>query len=212
MASVTAARTLRGTGSTPASQVSRRLCSNSFSRSFLAIRTLRAGLRINRRPPVFHAEPRTAASGGKPPAQVDEKAEQYYRLKAALDEATEAAKLRCLPLAQLKEELVQLVRDFGSAHAEKSRLLHGITQEMMVAFGSSVSIDAAAVERFRLALLEANQSRLLKKIFTKDIRFTMSPEAAVIIKGEKLSTGLLAIFSQVEVVKQKAPSLVVREK
>jgi hypothetical protein len=43
------------------------------------------------------------------------------------------------------------VREFGSAHAE-SRLLHAITQEMMV---SSVLIDAAAVERFRLALLEA---------------------------------------------------------
>jgi hypothetical protein len=91
-------------------------------------------------------------------------------------------------------------------------LLHGITSEMMVTFGSSVSIDAAAVERFRHALLESNQSRLLKKIFQKDIRWTMSPEAATIIKGEKLSNGLLAIFSQCEVVKQKAPSLTVREK
>jgi hypothetical protein len=44
-----------------------------------------------------------------------------------------------------------------------------------------------------------------------DIRSTMSPEARVIIKGEKLSNGLLAIFSQCEVVKQKAPSLLVRE-
>ena len=61
-------------------------------------------------------------------------------------------------------------------------------------FISVHSLHAAAVERFRLALLEANQSRLLKKVFTKDIRYTMSPEAAVIIKGEKLSTGLLAIF------------------
>jgi hypothetical protein len=43
------------------------------------------------------------------------------------------------------------MRDFGSSHAEKSKLLHGITQEMMVTFGSAVSIDAAAVERFRLA-------------------------------------------------------------
>jgi hypothetical protein len=68
------------------------------------------------------------------------------------------------------------------------------------------------VERFRLALLEANQSRLLNKIFTKDIRYTMSPEAAVIIKGETLSTGLLAMFSQVEVVKQKTPVLQVRER
>jgi hypothetical protein len=54
----------------------------------------------------------------------------------------------------------------------------------------------------------------------KRVRFPWSPTSggtccrrpAVIIKGEKLSNGLLAIFSQCEVVKQKAPSLVVREK
>jgi hypothetical protein len=40
----------------------------------------------------------------------------------------------------------------------------------------------------------------------------MSPQAANIIKGEKLSDALLAMFSQCEVVKQKSPSLVVREK
>jgi hypothetical protein len=146
------------------------------------------------------------------PAQVDAKAEQYRRLKSALDEATQEAKRQCMPLAQLKEELVQLVRDFGSAHKEKSHLLHGITFEMMATFGSAVTIDAAAVERFRLALLESNQSRLLKRVFQKDERWTMSPQAATIIKGEKLSDALLAIFSQCEVVKQKSPSLVVREK
>jgi hypothetical protein len=58
------------------------------------------------------------------PGLVDEKAGQYYRLKAALDKATENAKRQCLPLAQPKEELVDLVRNFDSAHAEKSRLLH----------------------------------------------------------------------------------------
>jgi hypothetical protein len=146
------------------------------------------------------------------PGQVDEKAEQYYRLKAALDEATEAAKLRCLPLAQLKQELVDLVRDFGSAYAEKSRLLHGVTHEMVVTFGQSVSVDAAAVERFRLALLESEQSRLLKKIFLQDVRFTLAPEAATIIRGEKLNKALLSLYSQCQVVKPKSPVLQVREK
>jgi hypothetical protein len=69
-----------------------------------------------------------------------------------------------------------------------------------------------AVERFRLALVESNQSRLLKRVVRKDERWTMTPQAAVIIKGEKLSNALLSIFSQCEVVKQKTPSLVVREK
>jgi hypothetical protein len=108
--------------------------------------------------------------------------------------------------------LVDLVRNFGSVHAEKSRLLHGITFEMMAMFGSSVTIDAAAVERFRLALLESGQSRLLKRVFQRDERWTMSPQAATIIKGEKLSDALLAIFSQCEVVRQKSPSLVVSQR
>ena len=102
--------------------------------------------------------------------------------------------------------------DFGSAHAEKSRLLHGITHEMVVTFGQSVSVDAAAVERFRLALLESEPSRLLKRIFLQDVRFTLAPEAAVVIKGTKLSNALLSLYSQCQVVKQKAPSLVVRGK
>jgi hypothetical protein len=146
------------------------------------------------------------------PAEVDEKAREFNRLKDALDAATEKAKLLCLPLATLKEELIHLVCDFGSAHAEKSLLLHGITSEMMVTFGQSVSIDAAAVERFRLALVEEQKSRLLKSVFKQTVRWDMSPNAALIIKGSKLSKPLLALYSQCQVVKDKAPSLVVREK
>jgi hypothetical protein len=146
------------------------------------------------------------------PVEVDKKAARYYALKDALDRATEEAKLRCLPLVELKKELIDLVRDFGSVRAEKSFFLHEITQEMLVTFGSSASIDAPAVERFRLAMIESNQSRLLKRVFRKDERWTMMPQAAAIIKGEKLSDALLAIFSQCEVVKPNSPVLKVREK
>lgn len=125
------------------------------------------------------------------PAEVDEKAREFNRLKDALDQATEVAKLSCVPLVALKQELIELVRDFGSPHAEKSKLLHGIKQEILITVSSSISIDAAAVERFRLALLESDRSRLLKRIFQQDVRWTMSPEAAVIIKGAKLSNVLL---------------------
>lgn len=52
----------------------------------------------------------------------------------------------------------------------------------------------------------------MKRIFLQDVRFTLAPEAAVIIKGEKLSVALLSLYSQCQVVKQKAPSPVVREK
>jgi len=146
------------------------------------------------------------------PAQVDAKAAEYDSLKEELQKATLAAKEAQVPLDVLKQELIGLVRDFGSAHAEKSKIVHGITWEMMATFGSSVSIDSAAVEKFRLALLEAKQARLLKLIFQKDIRWTLSPEASVIIKGEKLSKPLLALYSQCDVVKPRTPSLQVREK
>jgi hypothetical protein len=146
------------------------------------------------------------------PAQVDAKAEQYYRLKAALDEATEQAKLKTRPLVLLKAELVELVSAYGSCHADKSKILHGVSEEMVATFGMSVTLDAAAIERFRLALVEEQQSRLLKLVFKQTIRWDMSPQAAVIVKGSKLSEPLLALYSQCQVVKDKAPSLAVREK
>jgi hypothetical protein len=145
-------------------------------------------------------------------AEVDEKAAHYSALKEALLRATEAAERAKVPLDALKEELVETVRAFGSTHAEKSRILHGIGWELMATFGSSVSYDAAAVELFRVALYNCDKTRLLKKIFLKEIRWSLMPGATEIIKSEKLSNPLLALYSQCEVVKPKTPSLSVREK
>jgi len=80
----------------------------------------------------------------------------------------------------------------------------------MVTFGQSVSIDAAAVERFRIALAESDQSRLSRKIFEKTIRWSLTPEYGSVVKASKLSKPLLALYSQCEVIKARAPSLVVR--
>ncbi len=52
------------------------------------------------------------------PAQVDAKAKEYFARKAALDRATEDAKMRTIPLVEFKEKLVELVSNFGSAHKE----------------------------------------------------------------------------------------------
>jgi hypothetical protein len=147
------------------------------------------------------------------PVRVDELAKAYMALK---DEYLEA-RLEAETVAELLEkkaaELKALVSDFGSAHAEKSKLLHGVTHELMVTFGSSVSIDGAAVEKFRLALVAAKKARVLRKLFEKTIRWTLSPLAPTLIKGERqLPQRLLALYAQCEVVKQKTPSLTVREK
>jgi hypothetical protein len=146
------------------------------------------------------------------PAEVDEKAKRYYALKETLVEALQAAKDAQLPLGQLADELIETVRKFGSAHAEKSKILHGIEEEIMVTFGLSVSIDAAAVERFRVALAESEQSRLCAKIFDKTIRWSLMPDSAATIKSSKLSKPLLALYSQCEVIKPRSPSLTVRSK
>ncbi len=156
----------------------------------------------------------TAVSNPTAPtaAQVDALAKEYKALEDAYFEATLASKAALEPLEKKKDELRELVAKFGSAHAEKSKLLHGIAFEIMATFGTSTSIDAAAVELFRLALVKAKQARLLKKLFEKTVRWTLNPTAAVIVKSEKLSKSLLALYSQCEVVKAKTPSVQVREK
>src|SRR5437868_1551498 len=148
-----------------------------------------------------------AISTAPTPAEVDKKAEQYDALKEKFLQATLAAKEAQVPLDQLKEELIDLVRNFGSAHAEKSKLLHGIKQEIMATFGMQLVYDSAAVERFRLALQGAKQTRVLKKIFVQTIHWNINPEASVIIKGEKLSEPLLALYSQCQVIKAMTPKL-----
>jgi hypothetical protein len=62
---------------------------------------------------------------------------------------------------------------------------------------SASAIKAAAIEGFRLALIEYNQQRLLKRVLRKVERWIMSPQAPGVIRGEKLSDALLAMFSPV---------------
>src|SRR5213593_2300006 len=56
------------------------------------------------------------------------------------------------------EEHLVLVEEYGSAHAKKSKLLHGIQFEIIATLGMSTSIDAAAAERFAIALRDAKQT------------------------------------------------------
>lgn len=145
-------------------------------------------------------------------AELDSRAQDYYALKEALVRATETAAAARTSLDTLKQELIETVREFGSAHAEKSKILHGVTQEMVATFGCSVSIDGAAVERFRVALAESAQSRLAGKIFDKTVRYSLVPGSGPIIRGSKLSKPLLALYAQCEVISPRAPILSVRQK
>jgi hypothetical protein len=146
-------------------------------------------------------------------ADVDRLAEEYQALENEFDKAEAELKAVAVKLDQKANVLIEMVRNFGSAHAEKSKLVHGIRFEIMSTYGVSTSVDGAAVERFRLELVKAKQARLLKKIFDKTIRWNLSPMASVIIKAEKkLSNKLLALYAQCAVTKLKKPSLIVRKK
>jgi hypothetical protein len=111
----------------------------------------------------------------------------------------------------MREDLVCLVEEFGSAHADKSKLLHGIRYEIMATFGTSTSIDAAAVERFASALRLAKQTHLLTRIIEQNIRCTLAPDASSVIRSVALPKPLLTLFAQCQVTKPRTPTLKVRQ-
>jgi hypothetical protein len=150
------------------------------------------------------------------PAEVEALAEEMVQLKAKVAEitldATAKATTHIQRLEELKATATDWIRRFGSAHAEKSKLLHGVLYEIMGTFGMSTSIDAAAVEAFRLALVRAGQAKLLRSIFDKSVRFDLKPGYAEIIKGVKLKPRLLALYARCSVSTPKTPVITPRLK
>ena len=148
------------------------------------------------------------------PAEIDAIADEYRKLESQIDEIEKESEEKILPkltrLGVLRTLLTEQVRSFGSAHAEKSKILHGISMEIMATLGISSSIDAAAVETFRQALAKAKQTRLLKKIFEKTERWTLLDNASEVIRSTKLADSLLALYSKCTVSGPRKPTLVVR--
>jgi hypothetical protein len=150
------------------------------------------------------------------PAEVDALAIEYRAIDAQIDEIEKNSSQQLQPLLSRRGELQTLfrsaVRQFGSAHAEKSKLLHGMKFEIMASFGMSSSIDSAAVNIFRLALVKAKLTRLLKKIFDRTERWDLRPDAAEVIRSTQLPPKLHVLYSQCTVTKERTPTLVVRPK
>jgi len=153
-----------------------------------------------------------AARPDTPPTAVDidRLAVQFLDLEQKTDEAYKIAASLDGPHEEMKEELIELVEAFGSSHAEKSKLLHGVTYEIVATFGVSTSIDAAAVERFAQALRIAKQTKILNRIFEQTTRYTLRPDAGSIIRAVALPKAQLALFSQCQVTKPRTPTLKVR--
>jgi hypothetical protein len=146
------------------------------------------------------------------PAEVDERAIAFHQLEedlaAARVELSAAQKL----VSEKELELIELVRSCGGPHGQKSKIVHGIVWEMMATFAQYTTQDSAAVERFRQALVKAKKTRLLKKIFSADIRWTMQTGAAEIVQTEKLTPKLMALLLMCSTTQDKKPSLDVRAK
>jgi hypothetical protein len=102
------------------------------------------------------------------------------------------------------------VEEFGSAHAEKSKLLHGITHEIVANFGVSTSIDAAAADTLALVLRVNKQSQILDRLFEQTTRYTLRPNAGQIIRQLGLGKPELALFARCQVTTPRWPVLTVR--
>lgn len=146
------------------------------------------------------------------PLEVDSYAEDFHNLELDLDEARKKSKAAQDLVSKAEGELIDLVRNFGGPHATKSKILHGIIWEMVATFSQYTTQDSAAIERFRQALVDAKQTRLLKKLFKADIRWTMQSSAAEVVKNEKLSAKLMSLLLQCSVTGDRKPSLDVRPK
>lgn len=156
-----------------------------------------------------------AAQLAKPaplPADVDSRAEEVCELELTLSGARARIAVLQKEFSAKQQELIDLVSAHGGPHAQKSKILHGIVWEMLVTFAQYTTQDAAAVERFRLALVKAKKTRLMKKIFRSDVRWTMQSSAAEIVKTEQLTPTLMSLLLQCSVTQDKKPSLDVRRK
>lgn len=154
------------------------------------------------------------------PAEVEALALEYHAIEEKIAELNKKYIEDLAPHNQrqgeLRELLITQVREYGSVHGEKSKLLHGLDWEVMGTFGSSTSLDGAAVETFRLALVEEKKSRLLKKVFDKVIRWTLADSAGSFLRTEheagKFPDRLYALFARCSVPKELTPRLQVRPK
>lgn len=129
------------------------------------------------------------------PKQIDAQATEYKRLEKIVDDVKAQLAEKREALDKLHATLIDLTRSFGDKHHEKSKILRGIQYELMATFGQSAGIDGTAVERLRLALKEANQTRLLKKLFTEQKSYRLAPNASEILKSEGKLTDDLATLA-----------------
>jgi hypothetical protein len=146
------------------------------------------------------------------PLRVDELAQQYLALKDRHLQATLEVRALQQELDAQGELLKATIAQHGSAHAEKSKLLHGVGFEMMLTCGQQISTDFAAVEKFREAASANLKPRQFARIFEKVVSYRLLASAAEFVRTGELSTRLKALYAACQVIKERAPQLTVRAK
>jgi hypothetical protein len=150
------------------------------------------------------------------PIEVDTRAQDFSDLEKSIAKLKLDLGAKQKEMAAKEAALIELVRSFGGPHATKSKILHGIVWEMIATFAQYTTQDGAAVERFRQALVLAKKGRLLKKLFDRDVRWTMKAGAGQILAAEtlapRLRADLLGLLLVCSTTQDKKPSLEVREK
>jgi hypothetical protein len=148
--------------------------------------------------------------GASPTAiDIDRLAVQFLELEAKTDQAYAIATALDEPHERMKEQLIDLVEEFGR-HYERSKLLQGITHEIVVNFGVSTSIDAAAADTFAHVLRVNKQSQILDRLFERTTRYTLRPNAEQVIRQLALPKATLALYAACQVTAARMPILKVR--
>jgi hypothetical protein len=151
------------------------------------------------------------------PARVDELALEYDELGEKIRKILAEAKDECQEpdgkLAKLEAELKRLVEQFGSAYEKKSKLLNGVEWEMMLTSSSTVTVDAAAVERF-LDWAEGDKKKraIVDALFTSAKRWDLTPNATVLIQAPGIPAPAKRLFAACLKITPNEPRLRVRKK
>lgn len=151
------------------------------------------------------------------PQKVDELALEYNaldetitRIEAEADEQSAESKAK---LKTLVAELKQLVADFGSAHAKKSKLLSGVEWEMMLTPSASVGVIDTAVQKFQAWGKKDRKNRaIVESLFVEEKRWALTPNATLLVQAPTIPAAAKRMFAACLDIKPNQPKLEVRPK
>jgi hypothetical protein len=153
-----------------------------------------------------------------PPAAIVEALCLRYReldekITAILKRAKEDAKPHADELAKVEEKLRQYTAEFGSAHADKSQLLSGLTFESMLTRSSTTTIENAGVLRFeQWAEKDKKRKPIFESLFNAIKRWELTPNATAVIQAKGMPAVAKRLFAACLNTKPNTPRLTVREK